>query len=177
MTLFFSDIQASGVTIPPADRRDNPVMECYKSIVPWIVAKVHNNVEILNNLNDDLYKDRSSTLMRLYVSATYYFKSFLSSTLNIFRLPEGFGFDGIFGIPLVHRAVLKSDDYYSRFYPRIGDGFTVQRGEKTRVDLLMPLPNFSPWGKTKIESLLTPSGHHVSIIFSVLYSQLSIFSV
>jgi hypothetical protein len=135
-------------------------------MIPWIVSKVEQNEEILLNLNDPSFRDKNTTLMRLYSSACYAVKTFLSSTITVFRTPEGFGFEcGIFGILMSDRAVLKSDSpSYSH-----EDGFTIDTTVGTGSDSLMPLPFLSVWGKSKMDSLISSNASAVSKIMFDIY--------
>jgi hypothetical protein len=131
-------------------------------MIPWLIRKIEKSPEILESLNDPGYKDKNCTLMRLFNSATYALKTYLHSTVSIFRAPEGFGPDsGIFGIALEDRAALKNDDSTCLLGP-LDEGFSIQVGNRSGSDLLMPYPNFSEWGNIKSNGLKSSLGSSVS---------------
>ena len=110
MYIFIIDVIKDGIAVPAERTGDTKEKKVFNYMVPWIVSKIENNSELLLNLNDPCYRDKSTSLMRLYQSACYAVKSFLVSTVTVFRSPEGLGFEcGLFGISMTDRAELKSD--------------------------------------------------------------------
>ena len=96
-----------GIAVPVERNGDTKEKKVFNYMVPWIVSKVENNSELLLNLKDPSYRDKSTTLMRLYQSACYALKSFLVSTISIFKSPEGLRFEcDLFGISMTDRAEL-----------------------------------------------------------------------
>ena len=136
-------------------------------LLPWVTKQIERDPEIPSCLNNPIYRDKNSTLMRLYNSATYAYKSFLHSTVNLFRSPEGFGWErGIFGISINDRAVLRSDDLKS-ISVKWKDGFSVSTTNKT--DLIMPFPNWSEWGRECVRPLMTQKAIEVSNNINLIY--------
>jgi hypothetical protein len=160
--MLYIDILQQGIEIPHERSSDSKLKTTKDSMIPWFVNRVQENPDILDTLNDPGYKDKNCTLMRLFNSVTYALKVYLHSTLNIFRSPEGLGSEcGIFGIALVDRAVLKIDDNSSSKEP-LDEGFSIQIGNRSGSDLLMPYPNFSEWGNVKSSGLKSSFGTSVS---------------
>ena len=176
------DIIAQNVTLGVERTSDTKEKKTIMSMYPWLASKLQAHSDICMSLNHPMYKDKNSTLMRLYLSATYAVKTFLLSTMSVLKSPEGLGWEcGIFGIALHNRALLKSDDRKGLSAP-LEEGFTIQHGNNNGLDFLMPLPNFSKWGRNKLLVCITNTQVTVSIdiiqiqyiLFIQIYS-LSIF--
>ena len=154
-----------GIHLPADTGRLTAAQKCYQSMIPWIARKLEDNINIVSDLNDQLFKDKNSNLGRLFSSTTYAFKAFLHSTMTVFHSPEGSGFEcGLFGIPLHDRAVLIGDNVLAH-HPRLDEGFTIQVSQRAGVDLLIPMPSFSVWGQEKIATLITTAGTNVSFYY------------
>jgi len=124
--------------------------------LPWLEQRVAESatlkdsmgkslgVNILRNFKNNQFKDKGSTLCRLFVSLSYNVKVFMKSTSEIFRSLEGTGIElmGLKGIRLEHRAPLIADSLKPG--ERIETGFSIQANASS-VDPRRPLPWFSNW--------------------------------
>ena len=82
----FRYILEQGVVLPAENSRSQESKEkkYAQCLLPWLTKQIERDPEIPSCLNNPLYRDKNSTLMRLFNSATYAYKVFCIQLLIYF---------------------------------------------------------------------------------------------